>query len=99
MRISDWSSDVCSSDLLQALGQVATHAGHATKGLFVGGAVGQVQQQIDTIYTGRLHVLSAYAIEQSRKARRRSEERRGGKEGVNTCRSRWSPHHENKTID
>src|SRR3546814_14176269 len=26
-------------------------------------------------------------------ARRRSEERRVGKEGVSTCRSRWSPYH------
>src|SRR3546814_6476942 len=29
-------------------------------------------------------------------ATRRSEERRVGKECVSTCRSRWSPHHENK---
>src|SRR3546814_17448349 len=28
---------------------------------------------------------------------KRSEERRGGKEGVSTCRSRWSPYHEKKT--
>src|SRR3546814_12352472 len=28
----------------------------------------------------------------------RSEERRVGKECVSTCRSRWSPYHENKTI-
>src|SRR3546814_12386617 len=27
------------------------------------------------------------------RARRRSEERRGGKKGVSTCRSRWSPYH------
>src|SRR3546814_12365371 len=27
---------------------------------------------------------------------RRSEERRVGKEGVSTCRSRWSPYHSNK---
>src|SRR3546814_20341128 len=26
----------------------------------------------------------------------RSEERRVGKEGVSTCRSRWSPYHQNK---
>src|SRR3546814_20938381 len=26
----------------------------------------------------------------------RSEERRGGKEGVSTCRSRWSPYHSQK---
>src|SRR3546814_13062218 len=28
--------------------------------------------------------------------RRRSEERRVGKEGVSTCRSRWSPYHKQK---
>src|SRR3546814_16748810 len=28
--------------------------------------------------------------------RLRSEERRAGKEGVSTCRSRWSPYHEKK---
>src|SRR3546814_12607500 len=28
---------------------------------------------------------------------RRSDERRVGKEGVSTCRSRWSPYHQNKT--
>src|SRR3546814_2485876 len=29
---------------------------------------------------------------------RRSEERRVGKECVSTCRSRWSPYHEKKTM-
>src|SRR3546814_13222233 len=29
----------------------------------------------------------------------RSEERRVGKECVSTCRSRWSPHHENKNYN
>src|SRR3546814_18486944 len=29
----------------------------------------------------------------SEAARQRSEERRVGKEGVSTCRSRWSPYH------
>src|SRR3546814_20068171 len=33
----------------------------------------------------------------SRSSRARSEERRVGKEGVSTCRSRWSPYHEKKT--
>src|SRR3546814_20163701 len=28
---------------------------------------------------------------------RRSEERRVGKEGVSTCRSRWAPYHQKKT--
>src|SRR3546814_14728462 len=30
---------------------------------------------------------------------KRSEERRVGKEGVSTCRSRWSPEHYNKKRD
>src|SRR3546814_15247350 len=30
---------------------------------------------------------------------RRSEERRVGKECVSTCRSRWSPYHQNKNND
>src|SRR3546814_20073846 len=34
-----------------------------------------------------------------RHTRRRSEERRGGKEGVSTGRSRWSPYHSKKHIN
>src|SRR3546814_2086435 len=37
MRISDWSSDVCSSDLLAAdLGHASAHAGQQLQGLFAG---------------------------------------------------------------
>src|SRR3546814_10466769 len=39
-------------------------------------------------------VLSRHTqILRDRNERRRSEERRVGKEGVSTCRSRWSPYH------
>src|SRR3546814_10030641 len=77
MRISDWSSDVCSSDLGQP---VACDAAIAN-----GMPIGIVEQleEIDI----------AAARPQNRNAARRSEERRVGKECVSTCRSRWSPYH------
>src|SRR3546814_10866513 len=38
-------------------------------------------------------MIMASAIIQRTSKVRRSEERRGGKECVSTCRSRWSPYH------
>src|SRR3546814_19045157 len=41
-----------------------------------------------------VHIRAADQGRQAfRQRRRRSEERRVGKEGVRTCRSRWSPYH------
>src|SRR3546814_5587342 len=40
--------------------------------------------------------LELYATDLNAEARQRSEERRVGKECVSTCRSRWSPYHQNK---
>src|SRR3546814_8778687 len=68
MRISDWSSDVCSSDLLVSLGR--SHPSEPVR---------------NPDYHDRLCA--------DFRARRRSEERRVGKECVSTCRSRWSPYH------
>src|SRR3546814_7968187 len=80
MRISDWSSDVCSSDLIEQLpGGLA--AARAAAGLLmpdVEHGVVAVRQQL---------LLAGGA------AAERSEERRVGKECVSTCRSRWSPYH------
>src|SRR3546814_4458083 len=84
MRISDWSSDVCSSDLTQP------QHGHAIAGaLRIGGGgacarVGLVADQED------LALGESGLPEQPH---RRSEERRVGKECVSTCRYRWSPYH------
>src|SRR3546814_5486246 len=81
MRISDWSSDVCSSDLIgragnMGVGRIAQRrAGHFALGRFGN----QVYAAADTAATRRRAV--------------RSEERRVGKECVSTCRSRWSPYH------
>src|SRR3546814_2190809 len=69
MRISDWSSDVCSSDLPRA----------RAPGLDVRSAGGGFSAPCPCI--------------RARLRRRRSEERRVGKECVSTCRSRWSPYH------
>src|SRR3546814_5448316 len=78
MRISDWSSDVCSSDLKPAL-RLAHHlrgdpgaAAEAGRARDPGRQSGQVPRLGGGI---------------------RSEERRVGKECVSTCRSRWSPYH------
>src|SRR3546814_6597526 len=79
MRISDWSSDVCSSDLLlrgerDARVRAAHPVGPAARG-------------------GDGHPHRGHRRDRPGPRHRRSEERRVGKECVSTCRSRWSPYH------
>src|SRR3546814_15145928 len=79
MRISDWSSDVCSSDLQAMRRACVTTA--ATRPSIVLHAL------------ARHRVLHALVEREDRAvAGHRSEERRVGKECVSTCRSRWSPY-------
>src|SRR3546814_4489312 len=78
MRISDWSSDVCSSDLFL----IADDAALTCARLFLADAIGQV------IRNG-LAIMGVEAVREMN----RSEERRVGKECVSTCRSRWSSNH------
>src|SRR3546814_13727414 len=98
MRISDWSSDVCSSDL-------------AIVGIFLGMAApyyfseGQVSTDLEFVIAPpfrrrnlatrllRGYVAWAKELEVPVIQCGRSEERRVGKECVSTCRSRWSPYH------
>src|SRR3546814_16859047 len=97
MRISDWSSDVCSSDLegLARIGQDRLGHPHV--------AMVEIQQRPvgidaadadaadialearDELDRGLAHHPLLAAADQPR-----SEERRVGKEGVSTCRYRWS---------
>src|SRR3546814_2609519 len=97
MRISDWSSDVCSSDLLTrfALELLAWGVRDPQTLHFM-------DQPTDSHWRyalDRLHEIGAVDAEQRITAhghdliRLRSEERRVGKECVSTCRSRWSPYH------
>src|SRR3546814_4461150 len=87
MRISDWSSDVCSSDLQsgrdKARGYEAPHA--ETFPQYKGG--NQRGEENACLSQGRDH-----AHWRDSQSPDRSEERRVGKECVSTCRSRWSPY-------
>src|SRR3546814_1278175 len=81
MRISDWSSDVCSSDLQGLISQdqlrialMEQEQNNIPLGLIQDGFIGEER---------RLEWVDGL----------RSEERRVGKECVSTCRSRWSPYH------
>src|SRR3546814_7969035 len=85
MRISDWSSDVCSSDL-------RVDGRSCGGGIGGEGLVGQQRRLVERQEDGvRLEGMQAgRGIE---RLLSRSEERRVGKECVSTCRSRWSPYH------
>src|SRR3546814_17030069 len=97
MRISDWSSDVCSSDLLYRIYIPASglplNADVPLPALTLETAAGDVlvpsragcsEPVLGTV----VNQLAQVDINGAR-----SEERRVGKECVSTCRSRWSPYH------
>src|SRR3546814_4184944 len=101
MRISDWSSDVCSSDLRRdepRLLEAMLHR-HANIGLAVDERAVAVEERKAIGHTGISRIRCAIArlpVASSASAapwRARSEARRVGKECVRTCRSRWSPYH------
>src|SRR3546814_20566344 len=97
MRISDWSSDVCSSDL-------AAEEDHIVRmGLLASGAAHELGTPLSTlsVILGDWHHEPAFQsnpqlleeIEDMQAEVKRSEERRVGTECVRTCRSRWSQAH------
>src|SRR3546814_12198255 len=92
MRISDWSSDVCSSDLLGPLVEEERAVGIALAILQdrVPASFSEVAPARDRLVLADLPTASLT----ERRRLERSEERRVGKECVSTCRSRWSPYHE-----
>src|SRR3546814_12293855 len=103
MRISDRSSDVCSSELqpvekyLFALG-IVTVLTLAAKNLVRSNPGRQWMAIRDMDIAAEIigirpvvAKLSAFAVSSFFVGR--SEERRVGKECVSTCRSRWSPYH------
>src|SRR3546814_12351473 len=100
MRISDWSSDVCSSDL--------------KRGCFDAEETGLLRKAIELDEGIRANVVALGdskggstelalwnhpgddlfgSVARCERLVDRSEERRVGKECVSTCRSRWSPYH------
>src|SRR3546814_8422258 len=88
MRISDWSSDVCSSDLVEGVAYRIALAPDQP------GDLRLVRAQRDNFAPNksvRGRVIIADQISDT--AHLRSEERRVGNECVSTCRYRWSPSH------
>src|SRR3546814_5784189 len=83
MRISDWSSDVCSSDLSPP-STVSRPVGPEAGQTIGAGAAAAGPDGVD----GQAR---ADGESNEERAGARSEERRVGKECVSTCRSRWSP--------
>src|SRR3546814_14618613 len=90
MRISDLSSDVCSSDL------------HRDR--FVELHARKEERRADAEHVAcangkddeHRHIEHAVPERTPGGNKERSEERRVGKECVSTCRSRWAPYHEKK---
>src|SRR3546814_7367122 len=95
MRISDWSSDVCSSDLEQIEFGEPLRLFHVAVDL--AGLETRALEALVQLAHGRLAVAEddrgADLVLAQQIAQPRSEERRVGKECVSTCRSRWSPYH------
>src|SRR3546814_3822268 len=97
MRISDWSSDVCSSDLVHPdvvspVGERDCGHSESTDGFVSDGVV--VIVPVAPYLPGGVQAEQQWDETEIRdRAFRRSEERRVGKECVSTCRSRWSTYH------
>src|SRR3546814_11942457 len=107
MRISDWSSDVCSSDLRIVGGERDLRL--VTVHVHVDAQATQIQRmQIDpgaaqtgigdpddafAQIMGEVRVIGRHSHRW--RCGGRSEERRVGQECVSTCRARWSPYHYN----
>src|SRR3546814_21086888 len=103
MRISDWSSDVCSSDL-EIVAEVPAHAAgiavlHKENLFVLGEGCRQMAAPVRNDAAAESHGIADALGDKRNVGRRdvdrelRSEERRVGKEWVSTCRYRWSPDH------
>src|SRR3546814_9966483 len=97
MRISDWSSDVCSSDLVTEVvpGQEFTKVKNKVESTLVFSEMNLLDKAMNLAWFELLGNAGAINEEKERynAVTLRSEERRVGKECVSTCRSRWSPYH------
>src|SRR3546814_12945536 len=86
MRISDWSSDVCSSDLFPGAAPMSQFGADKfttrSREAIEAATLSATKSGHTTVEP--VHLLAAL----------RSEARRAGKECVRTCRSRWSPYHQ-----
>src|SRR3546814_13712640 len=103
MRISDWSSDVCSSDLSDFDAGLRSVSIKCTCNQFGAELLSQRKHAFNGCAWQRLNLCLLFVRcapcsrrhceKESWSDEKRSEERRVGKEWVSTCRSRWSPYH------
>src|SRR3546814_12228750 len=97
MRISDWSSDVCSSDLagieLVARDVVTAVDREHVDPRRIGGIPAFVRVHPGVVGAEAERAGTGFQAVVGAGIQARSEERRVGKECVSTCRSRWSPYH------
>src|SRR3546814_10509635 len=103
MRISDWSSDVCSSDLrkIRSLWNETkgsydekVHDCNRRAGLDLGSGTGTIARQWPADWRARIgarHQQHDLAPDRYPAHRHRSEDRRAGKEWVSPCITRGSP--------
>src|SRR3546814_5105471 len=87
-RISDWSSDVCSSDLPSANNIRVNNTRLYEHMQILDYVISPIRNQYDYIL-----IDSHPEVSDVLRSIIRSEERRVGQECVSTCRSRWSPYH------
>src|SRR3546814_19586711 len=106
MRISDWSSDVCSSDLFEQAG--GSFNLYTDRYVDIGSVPASLFQSINPIYiiifapffAALWQLLGKRGLAPSAPAKfalaleqaGRSDERRGGKECFSSCRYRWCPY-------
>src|SRR5690606_40706745 len=81
----DWSSDVCSSDLTDLLGNTLAEIAGEKAGIIKKNVPVVLSERDETI----AHIFERKALEMGAPLRFRSEERRVGKEG----RARWAADH------
>src|SRR3546814_15560866 len=98
MRISDWSSDVCSSDLDVMNKKDADTVRFQLDPGNLPPLTEAQKAELDALQAmpdSGIDYSDAPTLTEDfwKTAERRSEERRVGKECVSTCRSRWSPYH------
>src|SRR3546814_18655426 len=105
MRISDWSSDVCSSDLIAFRAAIRTvrHESLRSVGVALSESkwpfnhrllIAAPPWQAGHMIADRVLFIDAEALVLDKPAGlavHRSEERRVGKECFSTCKFRWSP--------
>src|SRR3546814_13617858 len=99
MRISDWSSDVCSSDLTKSAlaaddDPPVRYQGEDCRRSDFEAVNDAKKKSVVAVWIGSDDIVCKLRMGAGSDVR--SEERRVGKACVSTCRSRWSPYHAKK---